>query len=113
MIDLKYSLVIEATGDPSFFGFFSPELTGFTGTGNSNEDCLYKARRGSEEHTALLREQGCSCRIPRSCRGNPWEFALCEPLRPLRLSFSRKNDHRGGRRGSQRRFPDTLLTRER
>ena len=57
MIDLKYSLVIEATRDSSFFGFFSPELTGFTGTGNSIEDCLYKARWGMEEHTALLRRQ--------------------------------------------------------
>lgn len=26
MIDLPYSLVIEATEDPGFFGFFSPEL---------------------------------------------------------------------------------------
>jgi len=58
MIDLKYSLVIEATEDPSFFGFFSPDLEGFTGVGNSVEDCLYKARWGMEEHVALLREQG-------------------------------------------------------
>ncbi len=57
MIDLKYSLVIEATPDPNFFGFFSPELQGFTGAGNSIEDCLYKARWGMEEHTALLGEQ--------------------------------------------------------
>ena len=33
MIDLKYSLVIEATADPTFFGFFSPDLEGFTGIG--------------------------------------------------------------------------------
>jgi hypothetical protein len=26
MIDLKYSLVIEATDDPTFFGFYSPDL---------------------------------------------------------------------------------------
>ena len=58
MIDLKYSLVIEATSDPNFFGFYSLELQGFTGTGNSIEDCLYKARWGMEEHAALLREQG-------------------------------------------------------
>jgi predicted RNase H-like HicB family nuclease len=58
MIDLKYSLIIEATEDPSFFGFFSPDLQGFTGVGNSIEDCLYKARWGMEEHVALLREQG-------------------------------------------------------
>lgn len=58
MIDLKYSLVIEATDDPNFFGFFSPELEGFTGVGHSVEDCLYKARWGMPEHVALLAEQG-------------------------------------------------------
>ncbi len=57
MIDLKYSLVIEATEDPSFFGFYSPDLEGFTGVGNSIEDCIYKARWGMEEHLALLRER--------------------------------------------------------
>ena len=41
MIDLKYSLVIEATKDPMFFGFYSPDLEGFTGIGHSVEDCLY------------------------------------------------------------------------
>ncbi len=43
MLNLKYSLVIEATADPNFFGFHSPELEGFTGVGHSLEDCLYKA----------------------------------------------------------------------
>lgn len=57
MIDLKYSLIIEATDDPSFFGFYSPDLEGFTGTGNSIEDCLYKARWGMEDHVALLRRE--------------------------------------------------------
>jgi predicted RNase H-like HicB family nuclease len=58
MIDLKYSLVIEATEDPNFFGFYSPDLEGFTGVGNSIEDSLYKARWGIDEHVALLRERG-------------------------------------------------------
>ncbi len=58
MIDLKYSLVIEATADPTFFGFYSPELEGFTGVGHSIEDCVYKARWGMEEHVGLLRDQG-------------------------------------------------------
>ena len=58
MIDLKYSLIIEATGDPVFFGFYSPELEGFTGVGHSIEDCLYKAKWGMEEHISLLKEQG-------------------------------------------------------
>jgi predicted RNase H-like HicB family nuclease len=57
MIDLKYSLVIEATADPNFFGFYSPDLEGFTGVGNSIEDCLYKARWGMEEHVTLLQER--------------------------------------------------------
>ena len=57
MIDLKYSLVIEATDDPNFFGFFSPDLQGFTGIGHSIEDSVYKARWGMEEHVSLLKEQ--------------------------------------------------------
>ena len=56
MIDLKYSLIIEATKDPNFFGFHSPELEGFTGIGHSIEDCLYKAKWGMDEHVALLKE---------------------------------------------------------
>lgn len=58
MIDLKYSLIIEATEDPTYFAFYSPSLEGFTGVGNSVEDCLYKAKWGMEEHIALLRERG-------------------------------------------------------
>jgi predicted RNase H-like HicB family nuclease len=58
MIELRYSLVIEATEDPSFFGFYSPDLEGFTGVGHSIEDCLYKAKWGMVEHIALLEEQG-------------------------------------------------------
>ena len=58
MIDLQYSLVIEATTDPNFYGFYSPDLEGFTGVGHSVEDCLYKAKWGMEEHMALLNEQG-------------------------------------------------------
>lgn len=58
MIDLKYSLVIEATEDPDFFSFYSPELEGFTGVGHSVEDCLYKAEWGMLEHVDLLKEKG-------------------------------------------------------
>ena len=57
MIDLKYSLMIEATEDPTFFGFYSPDLEGFTGVGHSVEDCLYQARWGMDEHLALLKER--------------------------------------------------------
>jgi predicted RNase H-like HicB family nuclease len=57
MIDLPYSLVIEATKDSDFFGFDSPELQGFTGVGHSVEDCLYRARWGMKEHIALLAQK--------------------------------------------------------
>ena len=57
MLDLKYSLVIEATEDPAFFGFYSPDLDGFTGTGHSIEDCLSHAKSGMDEHIALLKER--------------------------------------------------------
>lgn len=57
MIDLPYSLIIEATEDPEFFGFFSPDLEGFTGIGNSVEDCLYKAKWGTKERVELLRQR--------------------------------------------------------
>jgi len=55
---LKYSLVIEATEEPDFFSFYSPDLEGFTGVGHSVEDCLFKARWGMLEHVSLLKEQG-------------------------------------------------------
>jgi predicted RNase H-like HicB family nuclease len=58
MIELPYSLVIEATEDPGYFGFYSSELEGFTGSGHSVEDCLYQAKWGMKEHVALLREKG-------------------------------------------------------
>ena len=57
MIDLPYSVVIEATDDPTFFGFYSPDLGGFTGVGHSIEDCLYQARWGMPEHVGVLRDQ--------------------------------------------------------
>ena len=57
MIDLPYSLVIEATKEPDYFGFYSPDLEGFTGVGHSVEDCLYKAKWGMKEHVELLNEQ--------------------------------------------------------
>ena len=58
MIDLQYSLVIEATEEPDYFGFYSPDLEGFTGIGHSVEDCLYKAKWGMIEHVKLLEERG-------------------------------------------------------
>lgn len=76
MIDLKYSLVIEATEDPNFFGFYSPDLEGFTGVGHSVEDCLYQARWGMEEHLALCREEKI-----------PFPFSNPNPVVTIRNSY--------------------------
>lgn len=58
MIDLPYSLIIEATSELDFFGFYSEELEGFSGVGHSIEDCLYQAKWAMREHLELLAEQG-------------------------------------------------------
>lgn len=58
MIDLPYSLIVEATEEPDYFGFYSLDLEGFTGIGHSVEDCLFQARWGIKEHVALLIAQG-------------------------------------------------------
>lgn len=57
MIDLPYSLVIEATEEPDYFGFYSTDLEGFSGIGHSVEDCIYKAKWGMKEHVGLLKDQ--------------------------------------------------------
>jgi predicted RNase H-like HicB family nuclease len=56
MLDIPYSLVIEATKDPEFFAFYSPDLEGFTGVGHSVEDCLYKARWGMQDFVRTLQD---------------------------------------------------------
>jgi len=58
LLDLQYSLIIEATDESDFFGFYSPDLEGFTGVGHSVEDCLFKAKWGMIEHVNLLKERG-------------------------------------------------------
>lgn len=58
MIELEYSLIIEATKEPDFFGFYSPDLIGFTGIGNSIEDCIYKAKWGIKEFISILQNEG-------------------------------------------------------
>jgi predicted RNase H-like HicB family nuclease len=57
MIALPYSLVIEATNAPDYFGLYSPELEGFSGVGHSVEDCLYHAKRAMKEHIELRHRQ--------------------------------------------------------
>ena len=58
MIELPYSLVIEATEEPDYFGFYSPDLEGFSGIGHSVEDCIYKAKWGMKEQTKSLWADG-------------------------------------------------------
>jgi predicted RNase H-like HicB family nuclease len=82
MIELKYSLVIEATSDPEFFTFYSPDLEGFTGVGHSVEDCLYNAKWGMEEHTNLLREKGLP--IPPE---NPNSKVIIQNVQPADVSL--------------------------
>ena len=52
-----HSLVIEATEEPDYFGFFSPDLAGFSGIGHSVEDYRYKAKWEMKEHLNLLKNQ--------------------------------------------------------
>ena len=54
MINLPYSLVIEATAEPDYFSFYSPDLEGFTGIGHSIENCIYQARHGMKEFVEEL-----------------------------------------------------------
>ncbi len=58
MIELEYSLIIESTEEPDYFGFYSPDLEGFTGIGHSIEDSIYKAKWGMIEYINLLKEKG-------------------------------------------------------
>jgi len=58
MIELPYSLVIEATEELDYFGFYSPDLEGFSGIGHSVEVFLYNAKWGMKEHVDLLKEKG-------------------------------------------------------
>jgi len=79
MIDLPYSIVIEATSDPNFFGFYSLELEGFSGVGRSVKDCLSKARWGFRQHAALLAELGLS--IPQT-NPEPMILVMVEGTEP-------------------------------
>lgn len=42
MIELAHSLVIEATDEHDYFGFYSSDLDGFSGVGHSIKDCWLK-----------------------------------------------------------------------
>jgi hypothetical protein len=45
---------IESTNEPNYFGFYSLELKGFSGGGDSIAECFYKAKRGMKEYVGLL-----------------------------------------------------------
>lgn len=56
MIELPYSLVIEATNEPDFFTFYSLDLPGFSGVAHSVEGAIYQAKSAMAEHIAVLSE---------------------------------------------------------
>ncbi len=56
MIDLPYSLVIEATEKTNYFGFYSPDLGGLTGIGSSIDDCIKRAKIVMKEHLEVLKD---------------------------------------------------------
>ncbi len=64
MVQKKCRPELAATEDPNFFGFYFPDLQGFTGVGHSIEDCLYKAKWGINEYIEVLKEQGLSIPPP-------------------------------------------------
>jgi len=82
MIGLKYSLVIEATEDPVFSCFYSPDLPGFSGVCSSVEDCIYKAKWGIEEFLQVLRSDGLS--VPKPC-ANP-QITILDAVEDLVLA---------------------------
>ena len=81
MLDLKYALIIEATEDPDFFGFYSPDLEGFTGIGHSVEDCIYKAKNGLIEHIKLLKEKN----LPVTAENPDPKIIIQNEAKPVRI----------------------------
>lgn len=55
MINHPYTLVIEAITEPDYFGFYSPDLEGFTGISHSIENCIYQTRHGMKEFVEDLK----------------------------------------------------------
>jgi predicted RNase H-like HicB family nuclease len=71
--------------EPDFFGFYSPDLEGFTCIGHSIEDCLYKAKWGTKEHADLLRDRG----LPIPEAGTDPQIVPATPGKPCRLDRPR------------------------
>jgi len=84
MIELPYCLIIEATDEPDFFGFYSPDLEGFTGIGHSVEDCLFQAKWGMQEFVQVMAERDMA--IPRAVKSPQCLSRTRAPLRPNSFS---------------------------
>jgi len=64
MVLFKVKVKLASLAQPARSEEFSPDLEGFTAVAYSIADCLYKAKRGMEEHLKLLREHGLPIPIP-------------------------------------------------
>ena len=82
MIDLDYSLIIEATEDPSFFCYYSPDLLGFTGAGKSLEDCISKVKSEMDEFISFVKEM--DHQVPRPSRRPYIKIVNAPKGRPIR-----------------------------
>ena len=78
---LKYSLTIEATKDPNFYCFYSPDLDGFTGAGVSAQDCVDKARDAIDGFISTMVELGLKVPAPNLNPKLVMETARKEPTR--------------------------------
>ncbi len=58
MKELCYSLVVEATDDPAFYSYFSPDLPGYTGWGESLVGAVTDALEHMDEYIEFMRESG-------------------------------------------------------
>jgi len=57
-MNLKYNIIIEATGDPNYFGYYSPDIPRFTGRGNSIPSLIDELEETIKEHLDVMRENG-------------------------------------------------------
>jgi len=53
---LRYTIVIEPTDDPKFFGVYVPDLPGCTSTATNVDEAIQEGIEAIEEHVALLKE---------------------------------------------------------
>lgn len=58
MTPLRYSIVVEETGDPNFWGYFSEDLPGYTGCADSMRGAIIAAIEGIDEYVSFIEEGG-------------------------------------------------------